>query len=165
VLVSELEIKDTFTYYDGNKFSGLAIKKDSDDKVRAEEKYNDGIKFYTKLFYKEGSIQSEWVYGKNKISVTRFYKSGNVESNETFDKELVRNGTSYLYYKNGNLKSEWNFKNGLRHGLQKNFFGDGTLSDETETVKGVQNGSMKIYGRDGKLLKEVYFKDGLQVKI
>jgi len=49
--------------------------------------------------------------------------------------------------------------------LQKNFFGDGTLSDETETVKGVQNGSMKIYGRDGKLLKEVYFKDGLQVKI
>ncbi|PDH42683.1 MAG: hypothetical protein CND83_01575 [Rhodothermaeota bacterium MED-G19] len=165
VLVSELEIKDTFTYYDGNKFSGLAIKKDSDDKVRAEEKYNDGIKFYTKLFYKEGSIQSEWVYGNNKISVTRFYKSGRVESKETFDKELVRNGTSYLFYKNGNLKSEWNFKNGLRDGLQKNFFGDGTLSDETESVKGVQNGFMKIYGRDGKLLKEVYFKDGLQVKI
>ena len=57
---------------------------------------------------------------------------------------MVRNGTSFLYYKNGNIKSQWNFKNGLRDGLQKNFFGDGTLSDETETVKGVQNGFMKI---------------------
>ena len=34
------------------------------------------------------------------ISVTRFYKSGKVESKESFDKEMVRNGTSYLYYKN-----------------------------------------------------------------
>jgi len=144
VLISQLEIIDDLTYYNGNKFSGLAIKKDLDDKLRAEEKYNNGIKFYTKLFYKEGPIQSEWVYGNNKISVTRFYKSGRTESKETFDKELVRNGTSYLYYKNGNLKSEWNFKNGLRDGLQKNYFGDGTLSDETENVKGVQNGFMKI---------------------
>ena len=63
------------------------------------------------------------------------------------------------------MKSEWNFKDGLRDGLQKNFFGDGTLSDETETVKGIQNGYMRIYDREGKLLKEVYFKDGLQVKI
>ena len=165
VLISQFEIIDDLTYYNGNKFSGLAIKKDLDDKLRAEEKYNNGIKFYTKLFYKEGPIQSEWVYGNNKISVTRFYKSGRTESKETFDKELVRNGTSYLYYKNGNLKSEWNFKNGLRDGLQKNYFGDGTLSDETENVKGVQNGFMKIYGRDGKLIKEVYFKNGLQVKI
>ncbi len=165
VLISQLEIIDGLTYYNENKFSGLAIKKDSDDNVRAEEKYNDGVKFYTKLFYTNGSMQSEWIYGNNKISVTRFYKSGRVESKENFDKELVRNGTSYLYYKNGNLKSEWKFKNGLRDGLQRNFFGDGTLSDETETVKGVQNGFTRIYGRDGKLMKEVYFKDGLQVKI
>ncbi len=165
VLISELEIIDGQSLYNGSNYSGIAIKKDNLDNIRVEEKYNDGIKFYTKLFYTEGSMQSEWIYGNSNISVTRFYKSGKVESKEIFDKEMVRNGTSYLYYKNGNLKSQWNFKNGLRDGLQKNFFGDGTLSDETETSKGIQNGFMRIYDREGKLLKEVYFKDGLQVKI
>jgi len=165
VIINELEIVDGKTLYNGKKYSGIAIQKDNEDNIRVEEKYNDGIKFHTKLFYTEGSMQSEWIYDNSNISVTRFYKSGKVESKESFDKQMVRNGTSYLYYKNGNLKSEWNFKNGLRDGLQKNFFGDGTLSDETETVKGIQNGYMRIYDREGKLLKEVYFKDGLQVKI
>lgn len=165
IQISKLEIIDGKSFYNGDKYSGIAIKKDDLDNIRVEEKYNDGIKFYTKLFYSEGSIQSEWIYGNSKITVTRFYKSGRVESKENFDKDLVRNGTSYLFYKNGNIKSEWNFKNGLRNGIQKNFFGEGTLSDETEIIEGVQNGFMRIYDRNGILLKEVYFKDGLQVKI
>ena len=165
VSIENLEIINDKSYYNGEEYSGFAIKKDENENIRVEEKYNDGIKFYTKLFYPEGSMQSEWIYGSQKISVTRYYKSGRVESKESFDKELVRNGTSYLFYKNGNIKSEWNFKNGLRDGIQKNFFGDGSLSDETETIKGVQNSFMRIYDRKGKLLKEVYFKDGIQVKI
>jgi antitoxin component YwqK of YwqJK toxin-antitoxin module len=165
VLISELEIIEGESFYNGERYSGVALKKDNLDNIRVEEKYNDGIKFYTKLFYSEGSMQSEWIYGNSKISVTRFYKNGRVESKESFDKEMVRNGTSYLYYKNGNLKSEWNFKNGLRDGIQKNFFGDGSVSDETETVQGIQNGFMRIYDRSGELLKEVYFKDGFQVNI
>ena len=75
-------------------------------------------------------MQSEWIYGSQKISVTRYYKSGRVESKESFDKELVRNGTSYLFYKNGNIKSEWNFKNGLRDGIQKNFFGENSRASD-----------------------------------
>ncbi len=163
--ISQLEVIDNISYINGKKFSGIAIKKDDNNNVRVEEKYNEGVKYYTKLFYPSGSAQSEWIYGLSTVSVTRYYKSGKVESRESFDKDLVRNGTSYLYYKNGNLKSEWNFKDGLRDGLQKNFFGDGTLSDETETIKGVQNGFMRVYDREGKLIKEIYFKDGFQIKI
>ena len=107
IQISKLEIIDGKSFYNGDKYSGIAIKKDDLDNIRVEEKYNDGIKFYTKLFYSEGSIQSEWIYGNSKITVTRFYKSGRVESKENFDKDLVRNGTSYLFYKNGNIKSEW----------------------------------------------------------
>ncbi len=165
VSIEKLKVINDKSYFNDELYSGLAIKKDENENIRVEEKYNDGIKFYTKLFYSEGSLQSEWVYGPQRVTVTRYYKSGRVESKENFDKDLVRNGTSYLFYKNGNIKSEWNFKNGLRNGIQKNFFGDGTLSDETETIEGVQNGFMRIYDRNGKLLKEVYFKDGLQVKI
>ena len=165
IQISDIERVDNISYYQENKYTGLAIQEDENGDIRVEEKYNDGIKYHTKLFYTNGSIQSEWIYGNSSISVTRFYKSGRVESKENFTKELVRNGKSVLYYKNGNLKSEWNFKNGLKDGLQKNYFGDGKLSDEEERSNGVQNGFMKIYGRDGRLLKEVYFKDGIQVKI
>ena len=56
-------------------------------------------------------------------------------------------------------------KNGVRDGLQQNYYGDGTLSDETETTEGIQNGYMRIYSRDGKLEKEVYYKNGIQVSI
>ena len=54
---------------------------------------------------------------------------------------------------------------GVRDGVQKNFFGDGSISDETETSNGVQNGFMRIYDREGELLKEIYFKNGIQIKI
>ena len=86
IQISKLEIIDGKSFYNGDKYSGIAIKKDDLDNIRVEEKYNDGIKFYTKLFYSEGSIQSEWIYGNSKITVTRFYKSGRVESKENFDK-------------------------------------------------------------------------------
>mgnify|MGYP003301753546 CR=1 FL=1 len=64
------------TLYNGKNYSGIAIQKDNQDNIRVEEKYNDGIKFHTKLFYTEGSMQSEWIYDNSYISVTRFYKSG-----------------------------------------------------------------------------------------
>ena len=63
------------------------------------------------------------------------------------------------------LKRKWNFKNGVRDGLQQNYYGDGTLSDETETTEGRQNGYMRISSRAGKLEKEVYYKNGIQVSI
>ena len=63
------------------------------------------------------------------------------------------------------MKRLWNFKNGVRDGLQQNYYGDGTLSDETETKDGIQNGFMRIFSRDGKLEKEVYYKNGIQVSI
>ena len=135
IQINDIENVDNISYYKENKYTGLAIQEDENGNIRVEEKYNDGIKYSTKLFYTNGSMQSEWIYGNASISVTRFYKSGIVESKENFTKDLVRNGKSVLYYENGNLKSEWNFKNGLRDGLQKNYFGDGKLSDEEERLK------------------------------
>ena len=96
IMISQLEIIDDRAYYSGDKFSGIAIKKDADDNIRVEEKYNDGVKFYTKLFYTEGSMQSEWVYGTEKISVTRFYKSGKVESKENVCNAKFKNLSGWI---------------------------------------------------------------------
>ena len=96
IQISDIERVDNISYYQENKYTGLAIQEDESGNIRVEEKYNDGIKYHTKLFYTNGSIQSEWIYGNSSISVTRFYKSGRVESKENFTKELVRNGKSVL---------------------------------------------------------------------
>ena len=165
VSVNEITNSDNIAYYNNKVFTGTAVDIDENDKVRVKVTYKDGIKILTELFYPSGNIQSEWKYGVSQISVKRFYKSGKIESEETFDKKLVRNGQSKSYYKNGRLKRKWNFKNGVRDGLQQNYYGDGTLSDETETTEGIQNGYMRIYSRDGKLEKEVYYKNGIQVSI
>ena len=38
IMISQLEIIDDRAYYSGDKFSGIAIKKDADDNIRVEEK-------------------------------------------------------------------------------------------------------------------------------
>ena len=163
--VNDIKNIDNLAYLNNKVFTGIAVDLDENENVRVKVSYKDGIKILTELFYPSGKTQSEWKYGLSQISVKRFYKSGKLESEETFDKKLVRNGLSKSYYKNGRLKREWNFKNGVRNGIQKNYYGDGSISDETETKNGVQNGYMRIYSRDGRLEKEVYYKEGTQIKI
>ena len=75
IQISDIERVDNISYYQENKYTGLAIQEDESGNIRVEEKYNDGIKYHTKLFYTNGSIQSEWIYGNSSISVTRFYKA------------------------------------------------------------------------------------------
>ena len=41
IMISQLEVIDDRTYYNGDKFSGIAIKKDADDNIRVEEKYKE----------------------------------------------------------------------------------------------------------------------------
>ena len=162
---SDLVQDEGLTYYNKNKFSGLAIEKDKSDIIRVEKIYKDGINLSTKLIDNKGNVESEWTYTKTNIMVSRFYDNGKIESKEVFDKNLVRNGKSISFYKNGNLKSEWIFKNGLRDGLQKNYFGNGKLTDKREMINGVENGFTRIYNREGILIKEIYYKNGLVVNL
>ena len=111
ISVNEITNSDNIAYYNNKVFTGTAVDIDENDKVRVKVTYKDGIKILTELFYPSGNMQSEWKYGVSQISVKRFYKSGKIESEETFDKKLVRNGESKSYYKNGRLKRKWNFKN------------------------------------------------------
>jgi antitoxin component YwqK of YwqJK toxin-antitoxin module len=165
VLYSELNHDDGVSFYNEKKFSGLAIEKDKFDNIRVEKLYNEGINLSTKLFDSKGNIESEWIYAISNILVTRFFDSGKVESKEVFDRSLVRNGESISFYRNGNKKSEWNFKNGLRDGIQKNYFANGKLSDEREMSNGKEDGFTRIYNREGELLKEIFFKHGIATKI
>ena len=116
---NQLEHDEQFTYHENKKFTGVAIEKDDLDNIRIEKYYEDGKNYLTKLYDSKKRIQSEWTYNNISVKVTRYHKDGSIESKENFNPSYKRNGKSISYYKNGNLKNEWNFKNGLKHGIQK----------------------------------------------
>lgn len=66
IMTSQIEIIDDRAYFNGDKFSGIAIKKDADDNIRVEEKYNDGVKFYTKLFIQRAQCKVNGYMGLKK---------------------------------------------------------------------------------------------------
>ena len=97
-MISELEIVEGESFYNGEKYSGVALKKDNLDNIRVEKKYNDGIKFYIKSFYSEdlckvsGFMETE-NYCRYIIKVVE------LKAKKLLIREMVRNGTSYLYYR------------------------------------------------------------------
>lgn len=161
----ELEHDENLTYHEDEKFTGIAYEKDEENNIRVEKYYRDGKNYLTKLYDSKKRLQSEWTYNNQEVKVVRYHKDGSVESKEDFDTNYKRNGKSISYYKNGTLKSEWNFKNGLKDGIQKNYYPNGSISDEREMKNGVDDGFWKIYDRNGKLDKELYFKRGIRVAI
>ena len=162
---NQLEHDEKFAYHENEKFTGLAIEKDELDNIRIEKFYEEGKNYLTKLYDSKKRIQSEWTYDNVSVKVIRYHKDGSLESKENFNLSYKRDGNSISYYKNGNLKNEWNFKNGLKDGIQKNYYPNGSISDEREMKNGVDDGFWKIYDRNGKLDKELYFKNGLRVGI
>ena len=44
IQISDIERVDNISYYQENKYTGLAIQEDENGDIRVEEKYNNGIK-------------------------------------------------------------------------------------------------------------------------
>lgn len=57
-------------------------------------------------------------------------------------------------YPDGNIKGEYNYKNGKMDGMQKEFFEDGKLAAEYNMTMGVRNGVGKEYYTDSSLRYE-----------
>lgn len=111
-------------------FNGIYI--DYHDRV---EKYKDGIMFKSKAYYPNGTLRY----------VTRYDKKGNKE------------GKQVIYFENGKISNELNFKNDRFHGVQKRFYKNGSLMlvEEYGGDYGKKIGTSKIYNDKNELIKEV----------
>ena len=76
------------------------------------------------------------------------------------DGKVVRHGIGKGYYLNGELESEYNYKNGKRHGLCKYYYANGKLESEHNYKNGKRHGLCEIYYANGKLESENNFKNG-----
>jgi antitoxin component YwqK of YwqJK toxin-antitoxin module len=87
---------------------------------------------------------------------------------EIWDREHVfcqyKDGVLNGYYKemvHDKIHYEWNYKNGKRNGLQKDYHsGGGNVRYEYEMVNDLLEGNYKEYHPDGKLQREQQFKAG-----
>jgi len=68
--------------------------------------------------------------------------------------------TVYNYYKNGKIREEINYENGIKHGVYKYYFENGNLGMELNYRYGISNGSQKHWHENNTLKAEWTTVDG-----
>lgn len=75
-------------------------------------------------------------------------------------KDTPYTGTARARHKDGRLKGEYPFKQGLLHGVVREWWDNGQLSTETHFDSGKRHGLNRYWSRSGELMKEqVYEQD------
>jgi antitoxin component YwqK of YwqJK toxin-antitoxin module len=70
-------------------------------------------------------------------------------------------GVAFSLYEDGSLKSETEYKNGLKWGLERYWFGSGILEYEAELQRGVVYGKKRVWHPDGRLKEEGDYEHGI----
>ncbi len=167
-----------------NGREGLWIFYFENDKMSEEATYKNGILSGTSnLYYSSGKIKETGNFIDNKISgKVLFYNEMGVKIQESsysngeklglqiiFDEEgkinseyylaanNLKNGLEKVYFKNGKLKEERNFKMGLRHGKVKTYHESGKLEAEGNFANDKAHGPITTYFENGKIKYKATF--------
>ena len=70
-----------------------------------------------------------------------------------------KEGTHYLYYQSGFLRSVTNYLNGKLHGVQKYYFFTGEVKQQVEYFHGTMNGQMDRRSIEGEIIFQCFFVD------
>lgn len=90
-----------------------------------------------------------------------YHSNGNLKTVVNY-KNGIKDGTSYLYYKDGKtVQLELPYENGKRQGISKKYFETGELYAETSYAHNDLHGIRKIYYRSGQLKSAVPYGYGL----
>ncbi|MFC0875228.1 toxin-antitoxin system YwqK family antitoxin [Saccharicrinis sp. FJH2] len=106
--------------------------------------YNDTFKIHTN-YYPGGELI------KDKSEIIKVKKNG---------KDVwIRNGRYWVYYKNGKLQGEFNYVNGKREGIGRQFYEDGEkIYLEWSYKNGKKDGISKKFYRSGRVMAEMPYK-------
>ncbi len=130
VLVDECTVKGDIVYYDSKPFSGILFNVYPNGNTKWEQEYKNGVK-----------------NGTNKIWDSE--KKDLVTAEQTFiDGQL--DGLAKVWYSNGTLAKEANFKKGVEVGVHKEWFEDGKIAKEYTNDQGIP-GYLKSWHNNGKL--------------
>ena len=103
-----------------------------------------------------------YVRGEKEVftGTLNIYREGNWLFSEVPFKNGLRDGVQKDYYKNGKLRWSGFFKNGKLEGKTKSFYENGNIELEENHVNGLQDGIIKEYYENGKIKSERPMKMG-----
>lgn len=128
--------------------------------------YDNGKKMSCVGYYKNGQIK----HTVEKDYLITYFKNGNKEAEGYANLFGYGDGEFKTYYKNGQLKTEGNYKDGKKDGLEKYYYENGQLEAEMNWSPSLRNenyswqtGSFKEYYENGKLKEQGNFtREGIK---
>lgn len=121
-------------------------------------------KVYTQFFYDDGEIAGEGNYVNNKKdSIWTYYSyySGAITSTETYVNG-VKHGIEKKYYNNGTVSEEIEWSQDMKHGQWNQYFEDGVVKLKTTYYYNKLNGSYSFYWPNGNIYILGNFVDNKQ---
>lgn len=147
-------------YVDGKKI-GIWKKPDpeSPQKFLAETPWVEGKKEgVAKTFDKQGNVTSETTYVDDKKNGPYYRKNNKgewVEKGAFKDNEEDGEWTYYFVGADGNgIKTKVSFANGLKNGLEINYYKDGAVESQGSYSSDIRSGLWKMFGAKGNILAE-----------
>jgi antitoxin component YwqK of YwqJK toxin-antitoxin module len=113
--------------------------------------------------YKNGKQDGEWIYyyeNGNKLGKGNFTAGDEGNKGSTRIPKNGRQGYWIFYQKNGIIKEEANYKDGMLVGSRKLFFSNGKLKENGVYDNGQASGHFIFYHENGSVWTEVDYKDG-----
>lgn len=109
--------------------------------------------------------------------VKEYDQKGNLKTESMFDKDSLRQGIAKMFYEDGTLYAEIDFKDGQKHGVEKSYYKSGQLKHVGLNLLGKEDSTWVWYYKDGAIKQldnwingathgenKTYYKDGkLQV--
>ena len=111
---------------------------------------------------KDHAQKSTYVDGKRQGMTWWYNANGDIKSKVNFDNDK-ENGLYTSYYNNGNVKLTVRYVNGQKDGTQKIYYDNGLLGSQVEYDMGRREGLMTEWDSEGFKSSEVFYKRNYKV--
>ena len=124
-------------------------------------------------YYTDGTLKLEEPKFMFKVSDTyydrwygifkEYYQNGNLKhfiTYDTYGTESVKNGKETWYYENGNVFSEFSWKNDILDGAYKQYAEDGTITTSSYYHNGQKDGKETLWDENHIKVSETHYKNG-----
>lgn len=152
----------TAVFYGGRKqpFTGTDSVYE-DGKLRSVSNYKMGKENGNQYrFHSNGNIEAKGYYvnGRPEKKHRFYYPDGGIFVVSDHKKGMLTD--EFVYFRNGRLKYESHFKNGLMDGVKKEYYENGSRMKTTTYRNGKKNGKMVEYSmKTGKVIGSAIFKN------
>lgn len=133
--ISQISMRNGLMYEvnSTSPFTGLAIKKNSNEQYLLKSSYSDGKKDGETIeYFQNGQIKLQENYSKGLMDGIKesYYENGQLTERAKYSNGIL-NGTYEDYYENGKPKSKIEYKDGKKNGMYEDFYKNGNPKETT----------------------------------